>query len=306
MCGFALHFVILLFTLCNGVEGKAKQKYELPELLSGAGRFLSDKPHSVDDTSVADETAYITESSDENGKKTKGSYAQHGSDYAEGSELNKKMEAGYDLGPRTFDDFMESQFKHILGAEHIFLPDKRQAKIYKPSRYIQELFSAMLFVDTQTPQVPQERSPMDGPTISSYKSTKGSFVCFFCCFFLFFFVVFFVLFFIYGYSIKGDSSVKIVYGSLLKGGLAWFSFVRKKLTPRRSKFFPYRIDPFQKRLTVLSASLWKPVFLFVCFLCVFFFAWLLFQMKIVYFYWQYLIRNHLSFLYLRFVLIHVP
>ena len=68
---------------------------------------------------------------------------------------------------------MESKFKHLLGADDIPISDNLRSRRYRLPGYIEELYTAMLYDDDQTPQLAQENREMVVPTVTSYKGYRG-------------------------------------------------------------------------------------------------------------------------------------
>lgn len=106
---------------------------------------------------------------------TKNGKYGHASDAAISSASKKYKKDIYDKEQRALEDVMESRFKQLLGADDISLPVERQSKRHKPSRYIQELFAAMLYDDEQSAEATQPGAELVIPTIRSYRSAKGLF-----------------------------------------------------------------------------------------------------------------------------------
>ena len=67
----------------------------------------------------------------------------------------------------------ESKFKHLLGADDIPISDNLRSRRYRLPGYIEELYTAMLYDDDQTPQLAQENREMVVPTVTSYKGYRG-------------------------------------------------------------------------------------------------------------------------------------
>ena len=76
---------------------------------------------------------------------------------------------------------MESKFKHLLGADDIPILDNLRSRRYRLPEYIEELYTAMLYDDDQTPQLAQENREMVVPTVTSYKGYRGLYSYFQCC-----------------------------------------------------------------------------------------------------------------------------
>ena len=76
---------------------------------------------------------------------------------------------------------MESKFKHLLGADDIPISDNLRSRRYRLPEYIEELYTAMLYDDDQTPQLAQENREMVVPTVTSYRGYRGLYSYFQCC-----------------------------------------------------------------------------------------------------------------------------
>ena len=92
-----------------------------------------------------------------------------------GSKFDKDTsDKKYDTDKLTIDKDIEQRFKKLVGAEDLPVPANKLSKRYKPSRYIKELFSAMLENDVLNPHAAEPSTETPIPTIRSYRGIRGN------------------------------------------------------------------------------------------------------------------------------------
>ena len=92
-----------------------------------------------------------------------------------GSKIEKGIsEREYDIDELSIEEDIEQRFKKLVGAEDLSISSKMRSKRYKPSRYIKELFKAMLENDAHSPHATEPGTKIPVPTIRSYRGVRGT------------------------------------------------------------------------------------------------------------------------------------
>ena len=162
----------------NSILSKTDHFSEINSHFHDNERTLKEKENG-DDRSVAKHINedYLSENNVKHGSKAEmdSSNKETGEDLrVYGSEFEKGIPGEYVSHQLTIDIDIEKRFQKLVGAEDLPLPAKRLSKRYKPSRYIKELFSAMLENDAHNPHVAEPSTETPIPTIRSYRGIRGN------------------------------------------------------------------------------------------------------------------------------------